>query len=421
MNIRKPPHVEDDAPGLIWRPIKAGWMARWRARPDLVERGYTPKGALLWSSTAKNPEPSATSITYIAEACQRLQNKMLIWGRGGIPEAVDFDGTWRGLIHAYQTDALSNFRKVRYATRRYYTVLCKRIIADHGDELVQDFKVRDAILWHQKWSEGGKIALAHAMIGMVRTLVNFGADFLEDEHCIRVAGVLHRQKFKQAKSRDERLTVEQVNAVRAEAHKQGRHSIALAQAFQFDCTFRQKDIIGERVPLTEEGISEVIIGNEKWLRGIRWEEIDGNLILRHTTSKRLKEVEIDLKHATMVMEELRLAYPGCIVSRAILPAKGPVIISERTSLPWSANEFRRVWRMLATDAGIPKTVRNMDSRAGAITEALSAGARLQSVRKAATHSTEAMTQRYSRGDSEEIAEVMQLRAASRDKKGTKGV
>ena len=63
-----------------------------------------------------------------------------------------------------------------------------------------------------------------------------------------------------------------------------------------------------------------------------------------------------------------------------------------------------------------ETVRNMDSRAGAITEALSSGARMQSVRKAATHSTEAMTQKYSRGDEAEVAEVMQLRAARRKNK-----
>lgn len=61
----------------------------------------------------------------------------------------------------------------------------------------------------------------------------------------------------------------------------------------------------------------------------------------------------------------------------------------------------------------------MDTRAGAITEGLQSGARLQSVRKAATHSDEGMTQKYSRGDVEEIAEVMTLRAAHRNKSGTK--
>jgi hypothetical protein len=84
-----------------------------------------------------------------------------------------------------------------------------------------------------------------------------------------------------------------------------RHSMALAQAFQFDGTMRQKDIIGEWVPLDEPGpLSDVISGNEKWVRGIRFEEIDQNLILRHVTSKRDKLLTIDLKQCPMVMKEL---------------------------------------------------------------------------------------------------------------------
>jgi hypothetical protein len=54
-----------------------------------------------------------------------------------------------------------------------------------------------------------------------------------------------------------------------------------------------------------------------------------------------------------------------------------------------------VWRKVATAAGVPKTVYNMDSRAGAISEATDAGAELEHVRHAATHSDISMTQRYS--------------------------
>jgi hypothetical protein len=42
------------------------------------------------------------------------------------------------------------------------------------------------------------------------------------------------------------------------------------------------------VPLSEPGISEVIVRGQKWLRGIVWQEIDENLILRHVTSKKQK-------------------------------------------------------------------------------------------------------------------------------------
>jgi site-specific recombinase XerD len=148
----------------------------------------------------------------------------------------------------------------------------------------------------------------------------------------------------------------------------------------------------------------------KWLRGLRWEEIDDNLILRHVTSKRGKEIEIDLHNAPLVMAELERL--------GTRPASGPVIIHANVGVPYKAMTFRYLWRKLATEAGIPKTVRNMDTRAGAITEALQAGANLEDVRKAATHSDTSMTVRYSRGDQQAVAEVMQLRAKNANKTGT---
>jgi hypothetical protein len=85
-------------------------------------------------------------------------------------------------------------------------------------------------------------------------------------------------------------------------------------------------------------------------------------------------------------------------------------------LPWRNPEYRRLWRKLANDCGVPKSVRNMDSRAGAISEATDAGAELEHVRHAATHSDIAMTQRYSRGSQDKVAKVMKLRAEQRGKK-----
>ena len=83
-----------------------------------------------------------------------------------------------------------------------------------------------------------------------------------------------------------------------------------------------------------------------------------------------------------------------------------------------ADEFRRFWRIVATDAGIPVHVRNMDTRAGAISEAADAGVALEDIRHAATHSDVKMTARSSRGSEDKIARVMATRAASRNKTGT---
>jgi hypothetical protein len=92
-----------------------------------------------------------------------------------------------------------------------------------------------------------------------------------------------------------------------------------------------------------------------------------------------------------------------------------MIVSETTGRPYDEVAFRLKWRAIATAAGVPNDVRNMDSRAGAITEALAAGANPDSVRKTATHSDLDMTMKYSRGDGAAIASVMELRSKHRNK------
>ena len=399
------------APGLAWRHRKTGWEARWICRHDLSERGFTPKSQRIWFGTT----PNETQTAYIQSRCQALQAEMLVWGRGGLPVVSGFDGTWRGLIDCYRSDKHSPYRKLRYRTRIFYNKLCDRIMSEFGDQLVRDTKPREVREWHDGMAEAGKIPMGHAVIGMIRTIVYFGASILEDDDCALLAGKLKMMRFPMGKPRKESLSAEQAILIRKGAHEVGRPSIALAQAFQFDCMFRQKDVIGEWVPFSEADKSEVLWGNNKWLRGIRWSEIDDTLVLRHVTSKRQKEVEIDLKNAAMVLEELDLIFPGWGRDRNVLPRTGPIIVSDYHGVPWGGVEFSRQWRMIANRMGIPKTVRNMDSRSGAITEALAAGASLDSVRKMATHSDVQMTQRYSRGDAEAAAEVMQLRIASRNK------
>jgi len=81
-------------------------------------------------------------------------------------------------------------------------------------------------------------------------------------------------------------------------------------------------------------------------RGIRWEEISEDLVLRHITSKRQKLIEISLKNAPMVMEELALLGQP--------PASGPVIVSEFDKLPWTGPEFRRCGPSWRTPAGCPR-------------------------------------------------------------------
>jgi hypothetical protein len=45
----------------------------------------------------------------------------------------------------------------------------------------------------------------------------------------------------------------------------------------------------------------------------------------------------------------------------LLPHSGPMILCEINALPWSAAEFRRKWRLVAKQAGLPDNVTNRDS------------------------------------------------------------
>jgi hypothetical protein len=330
------------------------------------------------------------------------------WRNARSPLTPIYDGTIAGLIEFFQTDPDSPFHKKRYATRDHYKTLCRHVANDCGTLMVRDLKARDILRLHEQWSAGGKVTMGHGMIGMLRIVTNFGATFLDNEDCRKLAGIL-KMRFKMAKPRTERLTADQAMAVIARAHKKRQHSIALAQAFQYEGFLRQKDVIGEWVPLDEPVEGIVSHGEWKWLRGILWSEIDAKWHLRHVTSKRDKPIDIDLTLAPMVVAELR-RLAGLkgeeVLTRDMLPAVGPIVICERTGLPYRSADFRGRWRILANACGIPKNVRNMDSRAGRISEASDAGAELEHIRHAATHSNSSTTARYSRNPVEKTAAVM---------------
>ncbi len=406
----------EDAPGLTLKPMKGGWRARWRARKDLVARGFEPKNVILWAGV----EPTRVQRLFVSERCNKLQAKMLVWASEGISKPVQaFDGTLGALINTYLTDKASGFHKKEYCTRRYYERMFKLVVNGHkrgiypgrGATRIADIKTRDIIVWHDEWSEdGARISMGNSLITMLRIAVNFGAGILEDEDCERVCGKLHRKHFENAKPRTVRIMRDQVNAICDAARAAGLPMVALAQAIQFDFTWRQKDVLGESIPVSEKPPSATLDGNMKWVKGLVWQEIDADLIVHHITSKRKKLSEPDLKLAPLVLAELERMYPGCSTDRTRLPANGPVIINQHTGIPYYADDFRGEWRKLAEECGVPLNVQNRDSRAGAISEAIAMGANAAHVRDAATHSSVEQTYEYSRAGRENTATVQALRA-----------
>ena len=318
------------------------------------------------------------------------------------------DPTLYGLVEQYKADRVSGWQKLRYHTRQNHEFLLTRILAAHGSRTIASIRRRDIEEWHLDWSDDGrKVAMGHSFMSKLRTLFNYGASMLEDPDCIRLAMVLRGCKFAMGAPRKTFIQAQHAIAIRQQAHRLGYHSIALAQALQFELVLRQRDVIGEWVPDSERVDSSLIWRGQKWHRGLRWDEIDGDLVLRHKTSKTRKDLEVDLTLAGMVMEEIN-ALP-----QYMRLASGPIVICEATGMPWHAAEFRRKWRLCADLAGVPRELFNMDSRSGGITEGTDAGIPLEIMSKAATHSDTATTARYNRNDSKKIADALRQRAAYR--------
>jgi hypothetical protein len=267
-----------------------------------------------------------------------------------------FDGTIAGLVQCYRTDERSPYFKLKYKVRNGYDGNLNKIVSDFGHYVIADLSADRIWGFYNQWAEGGKIAMGHALAAKLRLLSGYGATILNDPHCIPFAHIMRTLRFPTTQARLVPMTAAHATALRSKAHEMGWPSIALAQAIQFELKLRQVDVIGEWVPLSDPTPSTVAWGNEKWVRGLRWSDIDDKLILRYVIVDKVKRKnshEADLSKLPMVLEELD--------KLTGMPTSGPMIICEPTGRPYSANEFRRKWRLVANKAGIPDNVRNADS------------------------------------------------------------
>jgi hypothetical protein len=397
------------APGLAWRPRKNGWAAVWLCRQDHASNGFKPSTHQIGVFTNDLTE---ADLILIRSTCARLQDEMYAFGN---KQPKVFAGTVRDLINAYQTDPDSRYLGMSYDGRRHTDALLKRIDKLIGTTKLSAMCARDIKRLYENirypdGKEGRDIkTTAHAAMTAIRMAFSFGVIYEIDPNCIRLKTILSEMKFAKGGARSEAMTFRQCEDVIAAAHAAGLPSIALAQALQFDLRARQRDVIGQWVPVSEPGISVIDPYHaRKWLRGLRWEEISNAMFLSHPASKTGKPIERDLTLYPMIMAEL-----------AKIPAErrsGPIVVCELTGRPWKQNNFRNHWRTIATAAGIPKGVWNMDSRAGGITETIEAtGGNLEAARKEADHSDQAQTAKYSRRKQKSNADTAVIVANFRTK------
>jgi hypothetical protein len=267
------------------------------------------------------------------------------------------------LIEHYLTDPASAFHKLKHNSKSHYQTIIRMIGKEYGTTPIAEIGGKlDSM--YAGWKEGGKVAMSQSKMRMLQVLFGFGTQ-VRDGNCAQAYGLIQKMDIEAPKARKQHLTRDQASMIRTMAHQKQRPSLAIAQAFQSDADLKQRNVIGEWVPMSEQGIS-ITFSKEglKWVHGLRWEEIDQNLILTHFDGD--KTITRDLKKAPMVLQEFELIKAS---NNGVLPSQGPIVVSEYDGLPWDAIEFRRWWRRLADWCGLPKEVRNSDTKIRGQTEA----------------------------------------------------
>jgi hypothetical protein len=352
-------------------------------------------------------------LPLIEAACQKLQAEMLLFLADGGRREQRFDGTILGLSRRYQTDPASPFRRLKHNSQRADTHVLKLIEAAFGKRALAALKIADFYRWYEEIKKpkapGGRerVRRAWGVIKKLRELFAYGV-MAELPECERLYTVLKHARFAQPARRRVVMQLAHVETFISQALAMDRLSLALGTALQFETALRQKDVIGEWAPVPEGSTpasQAFVLNGRGWGRGLTWEDISADLIIRKATTKTGAFAAHDLKLCPLVLDLLERV--------PIEQRHGPLIIDENAGRPYAESAYGREWRIVARAAGIPNEVWNMDARAGAITEAEDAGADLDHIRSAAAHSQASTTQRYSRGALGKSQRVAELRLAHR--------
>lgn len=391
---------KSDAPGFDKRTLSDGsfvyyWIAR---RASRFAINYPIKNVRL-----KCDEETAKA------RCRVLSEELRVWlaAQAEAPMPA-FDGTITSLINNYLTDPDSPFAGVRANTQTSYLADLKIIKRTVGARRVASLTRRDFSAWHRNFAlpkNGGppRARRARGLMVMLRAIIGYGVT-MRFAGCRDARDVLSEMQFPQSERRIQALTVAQAEAIIDKALELGLRSIALGQALQFELGLRQIDVIGQWNK--NDGGGGIAYGDRKWSGGITWTELTSGRLAKRTSK-------------TGQMGEWNpAAYPLILKAMAAFPEAeriGPAIINEPTGQPYKDRRYGHVWRKVANKAGIPREVWNMDSRAGAISEANDAGANIEDMRQFATHANAQTTQRYIRRTGASTDRVAELRIKHRRK------
>lgn len=340
-----------------------------------------------------------------------------------------YDGSVLSACRVYQTHKMSRFHSVKHNTRKTYVDSLKVIEQTVGARQIRRLTTLDVQHWYDQWKkpayEGGqeRVDRAHDAVSMFRTVLWF-MTALRVPECKLLAEELKAVKFEKGGAREQEMTYTQVTAFIRKALELGEAGVmprdralymAISTAAMFELLLRQKDIIGERLTAEQlmrtkipKGASVLKFDSFAWAGFFTWENVPGWIWRMKTSkSKYRAAAEFDLTRYGLLMPLLE-AVPQAQRTGAI--------VKDETGRPVREGSYRRWFRQVAKAAGIPDEVWNMDTRAGGATEAEEAGAELELIQNALTHSEQRTTLRYVRRRSKKIAMVADIRQLDRDAK-----
>lgn len=395
-------------PGLKWRKRKGAAVPYWFAPVADVRDGYPVKSANLGDFANDKPGLSAR--------CLRLHAELLMWRRHRISTAAGvatYDGTFGSAIDVWMTDPNSGFHVLKPGTLHPYLVYAARLKRHIGEVVIADTDGRDLRRWFNLWSSDGKhIPAGRMALTVLKASLTFGV-ICRRADCVAFREIVSAMEFSGNKPRDVAPTAAQVEAAIKAAHDAGAHSRAFAYALQYEPTLRQWDVIGQWVSVSDPRPSTVASGARKWF-GPHWHQIDENRIFRTVHSKTEGWTDArgvyDLSMCPMVCREIDRV--------PVELRKGPLIVNERTGLPYTYDAFKAGWRADFKAAGLPANFWGRDLRAGGTTEASKGRANKEDRAKVSGNSPKINAEVYDRDVLEAHRRVMGARLSVRNETKT---
>jgi hypothetical protein len=384
----------EGAPGLKWRTRSDGSRAPiWRARADLVKRGFLPKTVPLHYA----PDDPA-----LAKRCRALQAQMLSWAADPADAAKkrnEYDGTFASLVRLYETHADSPYRELGQSTQRTYAKTMELLVRNKGERRIDAVIGNDVRRWYKELVAASSMGWAYYTVNVLKAVLSFGSS-LRIAECSLLRQELRAVRFSAGARRTEYLTADLVDAFCDKARELGFDWAGRMLRLQFDFAMRRRDVIGEYVR-EDDGM--------RWRDGLTWADVGKDGLVKRTVSKTRSKTGAVAVHSIH-------DYAAVAADLARTPPEqriGPLVICHITGLPPTEEQARRFFRMVASKAGIPDTVWNMDARAGANTEAAAAGSTIEERMAMSTHSTLENSERYRRSNEEASRRAAAKRMAYR--------